>query len=41
MDPRTPKTVPPDHWYAAPATPEGTAPAGKIPMSVADGLEVI
>ena len=41
MDPRTPKTVPPDHWYAAPASPENTAPAGKVPISVADGLEVI
>ena len=41
MDPRTPKTVPPDHWYAAPASPEDTAPAGKVSISVADGLEVI
>ena len=41
MDPRKPKTVPPDHWYAAPASPENTAPAGKVPISVADGLEVI
>ncbi len=41
MDPRAPKTVPPDRWYAPPASPLGTDPAGTIPIAVGEGLAAV
>src|SRR4051812_2596414 len=39
-DPQAPKVFPPDHWYAAPPSPDGAWPAGQILRSVDEALVV-